>query len=109
MNDPFGKSPQKRMPPSTVNYPKTLYLFKREDLKPYQRLEEKFKKLFDMAYSDYKSYKDICINNFAKQTQMMFQLSSDIDIVKSVIDDMKGDFKDYEANQMKKLDLISKQ
>ena len=69
--EPEPEKPKQQAPqPVTVHLPKELVVFEREAMRPYQRLERKYSKLFAMAQEDLAKFKANAILNFSRVTQM---------------------------------------
>lgn len=80
-----------------IEVPDKIFVFDREDLKPYKRLSTKFTKMFAAAYHDFKKFKEDEIANFARTTQMTLQVSADCDVIKQVIETNQANFDEFEA------------
>ena len=65
-----------------IEIPEQIFVWKREDLKPIKRLEDKFNNIFASAYRDFQKFKEADIKNFAKSTQMTLEVIADCDIIK---------------------------
>jgi len=83
--------------PKEREMPEHFFVFARDGLRPYQRLDKKFQALFDAAYVDFKRFKQNEIRNFSRTTEVCLQLSQDIDVVKSVILNAERTFDEFEG------------
>ena len=77
--------------------PEHFFVFARDGLRPYQRLDKKFQALFNSAYVDFKKLKQNEIRNFSKTTELCLQITQDIDVVKSVILNAERQFDEFEG------------
>ena len=73
-----------------------MFVFARENLRPYKRVERRFENLFETAYKDFRRFKQYEVSNFSRTTEMCMQLSQDIEIVKHVLETVEGMFGEFE-------------
>lgn len=71
-----------------------MFLIRREQERPYVRLDRKYKQLFNKAFKEYNSFKNSELKNFQKTTKMIVQMLSDIKITKKLLVNMQNEFDD---------------
>ena len=77
-----------------------MFVFARENLRPYKRIERRFDMLFEAAYKDFRRFKQYEVSNFSKTTEMCMQLSQDIEIVKHVVGTVESMFGEFEQSSL---------
>jgi len=75
-----------------------MFVFARENLRPYKRIERRFATLFETAYKDFKRFKQYEVSNFSRTTEMCMQLSQDIEVVKHVLETVEAMFGEFEQS-----------
>ena len=71
-----------------------MFLIRREQERPYVRLDRKYKQLFNKAFKEYNSFKTSELKNFQKTTKMIVQMLSDIKITKKLLVTMQNELDD---------------
>ena len=70
----------------TKDFPDKLFLIKSDKKKPYVRIENKMKKVFDKFMAEYTVFKDLNFKNFEKTTKMVLAMGQEMSIVKNVFE-----------------------
>ena len=60
--------------------------------RPYHRLDLKYQKLFGQAVAEHTKAKEEARLNFTKTTRMVLELSTELSLIKQVIENIEGDF-----------------
>ena len=58
-----------------VEMPEHFFIFERESLRPYKRLDKKLNSVLESAYRDFRRFKAQEISNFSKITEMNMQMT----------------------------------
>lgn len=72
-------------PPEPVPIPEQIFVFQKERMKGYNRLDIKYQQLFSMAYEEVKRLKKEELSNFTHLSEMNMQLTQEMDIIKNVV------------------------
>lgn len=69
--------------------PDKIFIVKTEQMRPYQRLDRKYGELFDTAVGQFVDFKATQLENLSKAAQMTLQLTSELRLVKGVVQEQQ--------------------